>query len=114
MIEIEGLDQLQRRFAEMGRHAAALDGVQQRVSFDDLFPPAFLTEHTEFETLQAMVDPSGLFESVAEGDVAGVFGGAEWSEFVACRTVFSDWHEMQLEAFGERTFRQLTDGLDGA
>ena len=112
MIEIEGLDRLQRRLAEMGRRAAALDGVQQKISLAELFPPAFIAEHTEFETMQAMVDASGLFESDAEDDAAGVFGGEEWSEFVARRTVFSDWHEMQLKAFGKRTFRQLTDGLD--
>ena len=108
-IEIEGLDQVQRRFAEMGRRAQALDGVQQ-VSFADLFPPTFMAEHTEFETMQAMFDASGLFESATE-DVAAVLNGQEWTEFVARRTVFSDGREMQLKAFGERTFRQLTDGL---
>jgi len=109
-IEIEGLDQVQRRFAEMGRRGQALDGVQQ-VSFADLFPPTFVAEHTEFETMQAMFDASGLFESATEDDVAAVLNGQEWTEFVARRTVFSDWREMQLKAFGERTFRRLTDGL---
>ena len=112
MLKIEGLDQLQRRFAEMGRRAQALDGVQQKVSFADLFPPSFMAEHTEFKTLQAMFDASGLLESATEDDVADVLNGQEWTEFVARRTVFSDWQEMQLKAFGERTFRQLTDGLD--
>ena len=111
MLKIEGLDRIQGRLAEMGRRAEALDGAQQKVLFDDLFPPAFMAEHTEFETLQAMVDASGLFES--EADVADVLDGQEWSDFVARRTKFSDWREMLLQATGERTFRQLTDGLDG-
>ena len=109
-IEIEGLDDVQRRFAETGRRAQALDGVQ-RVSFADLFPPTFVAEHTEFETMQAMFAASGLFESATEDDVAAVLNGQEWTELVARRTVFSDWREMQLKAFGERTFRRLTDGL---
>ena len=83
MLKIEGLDQVQRRLAEMGRRAQALDGVQQKVSFDDLFPPAFMAEHTDFGTMQAMLDACGLFES-ADG-VADVLNGQEWSAFVASR-----------------------------
>ena len=45
--------------------------------------------------------------------MAAVLNGQEWTDFVARRTVFSDWREMLLQATGERTFRQLTDGLDG-
>ncbi len=77
----------------------ALDG-QRQIALPELLTDDFIRQHTDFQTLQAMFDASGVENSE---DI----GNEEFSKFVAIHTRFSSWEEMLKVASIEYAKRQL-------
>lgn len=67
----------------------------------DLFTVRFMTEHTMFESLGAMIDASPLASTpLAEFEAAS--REPEWDAYVADHTRFSSWEEMKSAALAEQ------------
>ena len=108
-LEIRGLDEAHRSLDRLRERAEALSG-SRSVPLDELFPPSFMAENTQFPTLQSMVDASGVFEDLDDGDreaIRGAFDGRGWTDFVASRTRFTGWEEMLRVGGLEYVSRQL-------
>ena len=87
------------KLKELQRKIKDLDG-QKRIPLSELLPDDFIRKHTDFQTLQAMLDASGI-ENKEE------IGNEEFSKFVATHTRFSNWEEMLKAAGPEYVKRQL-------
>lgn len=92
--DMSGLEDLERKLRE-------LDGTHS-VPLAELMPDDFIRRHTDFATLGKMLDASGLTLESQED-----FESDEWDAFVAERTSFESWEEMQQKAAGEWVGRRL-------
>lgn len=91
-IDFSGLEKLQRNLEKV-------DG-EHHVKLPDLMPGWFIREHTNFQTLQAVLDAGGI-ENDEDID------GEPFSQFIAARTRFDGWQDMCQFASGEWVKRQL-------
>jgi hypothetical protein len=106
-IRITGLDEMQRKLANLARRAENASG---SVAFEELFPPEFMRRYTEFKTIDDMfaaspwtVESAEDFERVPE---------QEWNRYVSDKTKFKTWNDMQAKAGEEYLERRLNlDGL---
>ena len=89
-----GLHDAIRRLADLERKAAELAGARS-IRISELFPASFMIEHTNFGTIQEMLDASGFPASTTEEFAA--IPDDEWDVFVSSRTKFPSWQAM-LEA----------------
>jgi hypothetical protein len=103
-IRLHGFDQVSRKLRDLQRRAEKLDGLHG-VKFDELFPPSFMRRYSDFETIGAMVDASGF--RVESADDFARIPDDEWDRFVASRTRFANWREMQDKAAAEWTGKRL-------
>lgn len=94
-MQLKGLDEMAKELDKLASKADALDGTHE-VPLSELFPAPFMRRRTSFQTIDAMMDASGYdietledFDSIPEG---------EWDQFVAERTQFSTWEEMESAA----------------
>ena len=92
--DMSGLEDLERKLKD-------LDGTHS-VPLEELMPDDFIRRHTDFATLGEMLDASGLTLESQED-----FESGEWDAFVAERTRFESWEEMQQKAAGEWVGRKL-------
>ncbi|MCC7230620.1 MAG: hypothetical protein IT203_09530 [Fimbriimonadaceae bacterium] len=99
MFEIKGLDQLQRRLKDLERRSQSLDGTHE-LSFAELFPDSFMRQHTQFATMQEMIDVG----NIENGDD---IHKPEWCAFVAAHTNFDSWESMKSVAGQEWAKRKL-------
>lgn len=67
------------------------------ISFADLLSPQFITEHTDFETIQELFQKSG-FTVETEEDFKAI-PDEEWDTFITENTSFDSWKDMQIKAF---------------
>lgn len=67
------------------------------ISFADLLSPTFISEHTDFETIQELFEQSG-YTVENEEDFAAI-PDEEWDAFIAENTNFDSWKAMQIKAF---------------
>jgi len=74
------------KLKELRRKAKNLNG-QTEVPLSELFPNDFIRKYTNFQTLQAMIDTSGI-KSPEE------IGNEEFCKFISLHTQFSSWEEM--------------------
>ena len=97
-------DDLQQRIVEGIQNALA--DIDQRVeelkgehtlAADELFPSAFMREHTSFETFDAFLDAGG-FEVGEEQTFDEEVSEAALDAHVQETTAFDDWAEMREEA----------------
>jgi len=94
---IDGIEELQANIED-------IDGENQ-VSVTELFPPKFMSKHTESGDFEEFVEDSPWaveseedFEAIPED---------EWDDYVRESTTFDGWEEMQKSASGEWAKRQL-------
>ncbi|WP_410767424.1 hypothetical protein [Haloferax sp. DFSO60] len=66
------------------------------ITIGDLFSSEFVTEYTDFETFDEMVEASPSDASSAEG--LSLIPDGTWDDFVAENTVFADEEAMVLAA----------------
>jgi hypothetical protein len=95
-----GFREAREKIADFQRGLAKLN---EPMSFEDLFPPAFMRRHTDFEDMDAMVAASGRDVRTAEDFEA--IPPDEWESLVRERTRFSSWEAMRgkaAEAYAER------------
>lgn len=83
---------------KLKRKAGELHG-EHEVSMPDLFTDDFIRQHTDFKTLQEMVDTCGIEQMKKQTD--------EFAKFIATRTRFNTWDEMVNEAGLAYIKRQL-------
>lgn len=103
-IEIEGLDEAIEELEELEHRAEELDG-ENEVAFPDLFPPKFMRRHTDFASIDEMLEASP-WEVEGNDDFAAI-PDAEWEKYVANNTRFATWEAMQEKATTEWAARQL-------
>ena len=87
------------RLKELQRKIKNLEG-KKPVPLSELFPNDFIRKYTDFQTIQAMLDASGI-ENKEE------IGNEKFSKFVATHTRFSNWEEMKKAAGAEYVKRRL-------
>jgi hypothetical protein len=87
------------KLKELQRKLKDLKG-EKRVALPDLLPDDFIRKNTDFKTLQAMIDASGVKNQEE-------IGNDKFSKFIATHTRFSDWEEMLKTAGAEYYKRQL-------
>lgn len=80
------LKKLQQKVKELGG--------QEEVSLTELMPDDFIREYTNFQTLKAMFDASGI-ENMEE------IGDEKLSKFIAAHTRFRTWAAMTKMAVTE-------------
>ena len=88
----KGLKKLQKKAEELGRG--------KEIPLPELFPDAFIKQYTDFQSIQAMVDASGIKNLEEIGD-------EEFSKFVSTHTRFGSWEEMYKKASSEYIAREL-------
>ena len=87
------------KLKELQRKSKELNG-EREVPLTELLPDNFIREYTDFQTLQAMVDASGIKNSEE-------IGNEEFSKFVSTHTRFGNWEEMLKKAGPEYIKRKL-------
>lgn len=70
------------------------------VGLTDLMPDAFIQQHSNFQSLTAIIDASGI-ESIED------IGNELFSQFIANHTTFVSWEEMKEIATGKYINRKL-------
>lgn len=103
-IKIEGLEEATRKLEDLSRKAQELDG-KHEVAMSEMFPPAFMTRHTDFSSFSAMLNASG-FKVETKEDFAAI-PNAEWDAFVTSRTRFGSWKEMKDKGVQEYAIKKL-------
>jgi hypothetical protein len=94
-IDISDLEKLQKNLEKV-------EGDKQ-VQLPDLMPDSFVREHTNFQSLQAMLNAGGVKDCE---DIEGIDSDA-FSKFIATHTRFTGWQDMCEFASGEWVKRQL-------
>ena len=79
----------------------ALSG-QHEVRVADLLTDNFIRQHSHFQTLQALIDASGI-ENTED------IGNESFSMFISTHTTFANWEEMVKVATAEYVKRKLGD-----
>jgi len=97
-LKVEGFDKVAKGLQDLRRKAEALGG-ENSVSLAELFPPSFMRSRTDFQTIDEMVDASDFQVESAE-DLDSI-PEDEWDRFVADRTEFESWKDMQGAAVEE-------------
>jgi hypothetical protein len=93
------LDDFQRKLRDLRRQAQPSGGAYV-LPLTEVLPDHFIRQYTEFQSLQEMLDASGL-------DDPPDLDSDAWSQFVATRTYFSSWETMLKQAMAEWTRRQF-------
>jgi len=94
-MRLEGFDELQRAFKRVEKAIEGIDG-ENKVPFDEIFPPAFIRKYTDFEDIGAMIDASG--HDVQSPEDFRAIPDDEWEKLIKARTRFESWAGMQMEA----------------
>ena len=94
-VKLEGLENLQRQLNRLQRNAEALNGAHQ-VPLKELFPPAFMTQHTKYPSIDAMFE-SSPFAIKSQEDLESI-SIEHLDEFVGKNTNFKNWEEMKKAA----------------
>ena len=90
MVKIKGL-------REAKENLDKLASIGDRISFADLFPSSFVSEHTRFETMEELFQSSG-FKVDSEDDLKAIPDN-EWEQHIIENTKFDSWLDMQKTAF---------------
>jgi SPX domain protein involved in polyphosphate accumulation len=86
------LKKLQQKIEELSR--------QKEIPLQELMPDNFIRKYTKSQTLQTMLDASGI-ENAEE------IGNQKFSKFISKHTQFSTWEAMKKEALIEYAKRKL-------
>jgi hypothetical protein len=89
-MELKGLDELQKKLETLEKIKS--------VPLGELMPPIFMTENTQFESVEGMFE-SGGFKADNEEDFKAIPDN-ELDEFISKNTKFQSWQDM-LNSAGE-------------
>jgi len=104
MLKITGLKEFERNLEDLRRRASSISGTN-RVSFAELFTPAFMAKNTRFASMDALIEASG--HVVDTEDDFEAIPDQEWEAHVIANTRFGSWQEMQQSALADWTKRRL-------
>lgn len=102
--EMKGFDELKKKLKDLNDRAQGLHG-EHSIPLKELFPPEFLSQHTQFESIEDMFKKSGF--KVASADDFKNIPDAEWDAFIQNHTQFPSWKAMLKKASEEWTVRKL-------
>jgi hypothetical protein len=103
--KMTGIEEVRRSLETLQKRAQILKGP---VPFDELFPPEFMRQYTDFKTMDDMLGGySPPISSIEEFDQVP---DAAWNAYVTKTTQFQSWDEMQSVA--ARAYIQRRLGLD--
>ena len=97
-----GLKEVQGRIERIARE-------QKQVTFDKLFSPAFMRQHTKYASFELMVHSSPFKVENAEDFRA--IPDADWDQYVKRATAFSSWAEMMQVAANEYMAEAVREAL---
>lgn len=87
------------KLKELQRKSKELNG-ERKIPLTELLPDSFIRQYTNSQTLQAMIDASGM-KNLEE------ISNEEFSQFVSTHTRFGNWEEMLKMATTEYVKRKL-------
>ncbi|EMO66433.1 hypothetical protein LEP1GSC132_2500 [Leptospira kirschneri str. 200803703] len=93
MIKLEGFDEFQKKLNKIKKIKEI-----QEISLLELFSEEFITEYTNYSTLEEMLKRSG-FIIESEEDFKELEKSKDWDTFVSQNTKFKSWKEMFDKAF---------------
>jgi hypothetical protein len=109
MIEITGLDEFQRKIEQLRRNAENLDGSHE-VSLAELFPPAFMRQHSLLPDIETFCRDSGLDLSSTEAIASTPIESLDAA--VKRLTEFPTWHDMKSAGAANWAQRRLFDDVE--
>jgi hypothetical protein len=95
MLEIKGLDQLQKKLKSMQDNVQKLGG-QHHIPVTELLTPKFLARHTSFSTADELFEASGFKIESAE-DFSNIPDDA-WDAYIQSVSDFDGWQAMLSKA----------------
>lgn len=101
---MDGFDELSRKLNELQQNADELSG-EQNLTFEELFPDEFMTQFTDYSSMENMISQS-QFEVESPEDFKAI-PDLEWDDYVKSKTSFDNWDEMMEKAVGEYVARRL-------
>ena len=99
--DLKGLENLQRNIEILS--------AEQKVTFDKLFPASFMRKHTQFDSINDMVNKSP-FKVESEEDFKNI-PDKEWDDYVREKTSFQSWNEMLSKAGNEYLGKQVQEAM---
>jgi hypothetical protein len=109
MLKITGLDEFQRKIDQLRRNAEQIDGTQQ-VPLADMFPPAFMRQHSSVPDFEMFCSKGKLDISAKEAFEATSV--EKLDDAVQQLTEFPTWENMKKAAAADWARRRLFDGLE--
>jgi len=106
--EIKGLDELSKNLDKLTNKLESLK--KQEVSFNELFPSAFMMKYTQFKTINEMVEKSPF--KVESGEDFKNIPDKEWDDYVKGKTSFQSWNEMMGKAGEEYLGKKVQKTFD--
>lgn len=100
-IDLTGLKKLQRNIQNLKR--------RRRVPLSELCDSSFMRRHSQFSSLQEMVD-RGPFDGQSVDDLLAK-PNSEWDSYVRQETNFQSWEQMKQSAATDLTRRAIFKGL---
>lgn len=85
------VDDVRKKLSDLQNRVGAVDGEHQ-VNFHELFTTAFMSEHTEFQSIGEMFEKSGFIINTQED--FSQLPKHELDQAVAAHTEFISWREM--------------------
>lgn len=95
MLEVKGLDQLQKKLKALQDNVRQLDG-RHNVPVNELLTPAFVSRYTKFSTAEDLFEASG-YKIESEEDFAAIPDDA-WNQYIRSVSNFSGWEAMLSKA----------------
>lgn len=108
MLNITGLDEFQRRIDQLRKNAEQLDGEHQ-VPVLELFPPAFMRQHSKVSDFDTFCRDSGLDASSKDGFAS--ISVQQLDLATQQLTEFANWGEMKKAGAADWAKRRLFDGF---
>ncbi len=97
--KITGFEQVHKKLNDILESVQNLSGP---VPLADMFDNDFMTANTNFVSMQAMLDASGI-EIKSEADTKS----PEWNAFVVSTTSFESWEEMMRQGARNYALKKL-------
>lgn len=102
-MKLEGFDDLERQLRNLEKKIKSQ--VEGEVSLGELFTPAFMAKHTDFQSIDEFFKESS-FEVNSQEDFETI-NLDELNNYVAKRTRFRDWGHMKQKAAEEYVRNKL-------
>lgn len=104
MLEINGLAETSKKISDLADKAKSLEG-EHAVSLKDILTDAFISSHTQFPSMDKMLEASG-FQVNNQADFDAI-PQDKWDEFISSISPFQNWNEMISTAGNEWAQKKL-------